>query len=389
MSTHTSTPPSPPSEAVRTPAEGNRRPRPRHWRRAALVTLVVVVALAAVGAVMWQLVDVPQFLCKNTAAADPAHTGSVTEYCLPGRLQSTNGGAIAVGSDGNLWVAYYTRGTIARVTPQGVLTEFAVSPPPVAPGIPFSPSIVRGPDGNLWYMAAGKLVRMNTSGQVVGIITPPADMAQLGSITVGPDGTVWLANYIPAHQGSSDKIAQVTPTGQFTEYALPSENPALMIAGSDGNLWLPVDAFSAIGRLTTEGAAAIITRFPTTTDGQVTGLTAGPDGNLWFIDYGGGHVGRMTPAGDVTLFTVAANPQDGTTGPTIGVGPDGNVWFSYEPGMIGRITPSGVVTKFTLPHSGQISAITAGSDGGVWFLQARADFPASFLQSARIVRFTP
>lgn len=384
MSTLTPAPPG----AARTPVEGNNGPaRPRRWRRAALVALAVVLALAAVGAITWQVVVAPQLACSPRVAANPTRAGAVTEYCLPGRLQSTNGGAIAVGPDGNLWVAYYTRGTVARLTPQGTLTEFAVSPPPAAPGLPFSPSIVRGPDGNLWYMAAGKLVRMNTRGHVVGVITPPADMAQLGSITLGPDGTIWLANYLPAHQGSSDKIARVTPTGQFTEYMLPAEDPASLVAGSDGNLWLPVDAYSAIGRLTTEGSHAVITRFSTTTDWQVNGLTAGPDGNLWFID-NGGHVGRMTPTGDVTVFTVATNPQDSTTGPSIGLGPDGNVWFSYKPSTIGRIIPSGAVTEFTLPHRGQISAITAGPDGGVWFLQARADFPASLFQPARLVRIT-
>lgn len=376
--------PAPPG-AARTPVEGNGRPaKLRWWRRPARVALVVVLTLAAVGAVTWQVVVAPQFVCSPTTATDPARAGAVTEYCLPGRLQSSNGGAIAVGPDGNLWVAYSTHDTVTRLTPQGTLTEFAVSPPPKAPGLPFIPSIVRGPDNDLWYLAAGKLVRMNPRGEVVDVITPPADMAQLGSITVGPDGAIWVANYLTARQGSSDKIARVTPTGQFTEYAFPSEDAASLVAGSDGNFWLPIDANNSIGRLTPSG---VLTRFLTNTASQVNGLTAGPDGNIWFIDIGG-HVGRMTTTGDVMVYTVAPHPQDSTTGPAIGSGPDGNVWFSYQPGTIGRMTPSGVVTLFTLPHRGQISAITAGPDGGVWFLQARADFPASLFLPVRIVRIT-
>lgn len=374
--------PPPLGDAARTPGEEHGRPRAQWWRRAPIVALVVALALVTIGGITWQVGVFPQMLCRPRAAADPARTGSVTEYCLPSHLQSSNGGAMAIGADGNLWVAYYARDTIMRVTPQGAITEFAVSPPPAAPGIPFSPSIVRGPDGALWYMAAGKLARLNTSGKVVGVITPPTDMAQLGSITVGPDGNIWLSNYISAHQGSSDRIAKVTATGQFTKYVLP-EDPALPVAGSNGNLWMPVDAFSAIGSLTPEGT---LTRFPTNSDSQLSGLIGGPDGNIWFIDLGG-HVGRMTPTGDVTLFTVATNAQNSTTGPSIGRGPDGNVWFSYEPGKIGRITPNGVVTQFTLPHGDQISAITAGPDGGVWFLQAPTG-PASFFQPARLVRIS-
>lgn len=379
----TLTPP-PLGDAARTPASGNGKPRTNRRRRIALSALAVALALVAIGAATWQIFVAPQIQCRTTTAADPARTGSVTEYCLPSHLQSSNGGAIAVGPDGNLWVAYYARDTIARVTPQGVFTEFTVSPAPQAPGVPFSPSIVRAPDGVLWYMAAGKLVRMNTSGQVVSVITPPADMAQLGYVTLGPDGAIWLSNYISAHQGSSDRFAKVTTTGQFTERTLTGEYAVSPIAGPDGAFWMPIDANSAIGRLTLQGE---FTRFSTNSDWQINGLIVGPDDKIWFID-NGGHVGRMTPQGDVTLFTVASNTQHSTTGPSIGSGPDGNVWFSYESGVIGRITPSGVITKFALPHNSQISAITAGPDGGVWFLQAPAD-QTSIFQPARLVRVTP
>lgn len=371
-----STPTPAPVDAKQTSVEGNERSRLRLWWRIALATL----ALFAVGGATWRYVDAPRTICSAATAANPARAGAVTEYCLPGRFQSFIGGAMTVGPDGNLWVAYSTRGSIARVTPQGVLTEFTVSPPPSAPALP---GITRGPDGNLWYIAAGKLVRMNTRGEIVGLVTPPADMAKIGGITTGSDGAIWIINYVSVSVGS-DKIAKMAPTGQFTEHPLPSGMAVVgMAAGSDGDIWMANAFASNIERITPDG---VITQFPSTTDSQLGSLTTGPDGNIWFIDVSG-HVDCMTPTGRVTVFTVAS-PQNSRES-AIGAGPDGNVWFAAEPGKIGRITPTGVVTQFALPRRGDIGGITPGPDGGVWFLLTPTDFPASLLQPARLVRVTP
>ncbi len=89
--------------------------------------------------------------------ATPA--GTLTE--IPVALTEPPAGAppnsIAAGPDGNLWVVgtfidfglggqMTISGSIARITPGGAVTAFAV-PPNVGPG-----SITAGPDGNLWFM---------------------------------------------------------------------------------------------------------------------------------------------------------------------------------------------------------------------------------------------
>jgi virginiamycin B lyase len=68
-------------------------------------------------------------------------SGAISEFPIP--TASRSYGGIAAGKDGNVWFAEEGK-RIARVTPDGVITEFAVSG-----GSPLN--IVAGPDGNLWF----------------------------------------------------------------------------------------------------------------------------------------------------------------------------------------------------------------------------------------------
>ena len=334
------------------------------------IVLIVALVLLATGGLVWQFVVSPQ-LCSPSQATDPTRTGAVSEYCLPGN--GRNYGAMTVGPDGNLWFT----DNIARITPQGVLTEFTVKSPPTY--VPL-PGIARGPDGNLWYISGTTLGRISPQGQVVAAVTMPARVRYITGLTAAPDGTLWvgLATGSETDQLTSE-IAKVTASGEVTEIALPKEVAPTggLVAGSDGNLWVAATDTS-IGRITPSGR---FTEFPVKiTQPPLVQLTRGPDGNIWFIDSGGG-VGRITSTGAVTLFPTAKQANVGA--PSIGAGPDGNVWFSVEPGTIARITPSGAVTRFTLPHDRDVTAITAGPDGGVWFLLVAST------NATRIVRITP
>jgi len=53
------------------------------------------------------------------------------------------------------------------------------------------------------------------------------------SITVGPDGNLWLAEF------AVNQIGRLTPRGSITEYSIPTPNtsPFYIISGPDGNLW--------------------------------------------------------------------------------------------------------------------------------------------------------
>ena len=90
--------------------------------------------------------------------------GVVTGFGVPAQRL----GGIALGPDGNLWFTegreYPEEGQIGRITPQGVVTQFATGIMIVERGLR---GIVSGPDGNLWFTSeAGEVGRITLNGVV-------------------------------------------------------------------------------------------------------------------------------------------------------------------------------------------------------------------------------
>lgn len=374
--------PIPPTSTV----DGASRPRRRRW----LITLgviggIVVLVAAGIGVVFGILLPQQQ---RCSTAADPSRHGAVTEYCPAEPNQPfSGGGAMARGSDGNLW---YVNGEqkITRFTVQtGAVTEFAA---PSSPNQVAFQGMVNGSDGNLWYIANYTLGRMSMNGEFKEFALP-RDYGFSGSIAAGMDGTLWVTM---GGDGKYQLLKVTIPTDAtaapvITNVALPSNMLETIAAAPDGSLWVAVavtgpDPISAthVLRVTPDGA---ISQLPQTLTGAISALTAGPENTMWFYDTLG-HIGRMTLAGVATLFNVSAIGKD-MPPMSLALGPDGAMWFPTKDSGIGRITPSGAVTTFTLPHTGGfVTNITAGPDGGVWFLLG---YSHSIEPSPRIVRITP
>ncbi len=114
--------------------------------------------------------------------------------------------------------------------------------------------------------------------------------------------------------------------------------------------------------------------------GDPEGIAAGADGDIWFTAPGVAKIGRIAPAGKVSYFSVKTAPD--ALGQIV-AGRDGNLWFAdggspFLSARIGRITPAGKVTEFETPDDP--SALTAGPDGDIWFLESNVN---------RIARITP
>ena len=163
---------------------------------------------------------------------------------------------------------------------------------------------------------------------------PAANAVATGSIATGADGNLWF--------GEAQSIAQMTPIGTLTEFAVTDAT-------------------------------------------KIGGVAAGPDGNVWFVVTGlttNGAIGvpfqaidAISPAGTVTTNTIPTNTAASPAGPIV-AGPGGALWYASSDG-IARITTSGVATDYPLPPvpadagaSGctSVIALTAGSDGNLWFL---------------------
>ena len=294
-----------------------------------------------------------------------------------------NPSGITAGPDGNVWFtvtdSQHFNGSIGRITPGGVLTQFPLLYP--APSF-----IVTGPDGNLWFTQDDGCDNGFSS---IGRITPAGVMTafpqpfcrSLGDIAVGSDGNLWFTwnSYNPPFAAG---ISRMTLAAVVTEFPLPNYSGGIA-AGPDGAIWFtegnPLgnpsgpNAVDRIGRITTGG---VISEFALPAGSAPAGIVTGPDGNLWFTETSGNKIGRITPLGTVTEFPV---PTAGSRPLYITSGPDGNLWFTEEtgnrtvpehPNKIGRITTSGVITEFLIPtQDSRPFDITVGPDGNIWFTE--------------------
>ena len=267
---------------------------------------------------------------------------------------------IARGPDGNIW---FTEAgfddVIARITPQGVITEFHTPTPQSQPI-----SIVTGPDGNLWFIEyrGNNVGRITTSGDITEFPIPTPNSQPTRGITVGPDGAIWFSE-----RGAS-QIARITMAGQITEFdALMSSGASLpmdIVTGADGNLWF-VGQWDLLARMTPAGA---LTEFTFRNGYTPTALGVDSHGNLWreeikVADIPGDDalLVRRSPAGDVRTIAL----RDHTEIMSIIEGPDGAIWFAESNvDRIGRLAPDWTITEVAAPRP---QALAVGSDGNIWF----------------------
>ena len=84
--------------------------------------------------------------------------------------------SIILGPDGNLWFTEQNASNVARVTLDGVITEFRT------PTFSFPLDITAGPDGNVWFSegAVGQIAFITPSGRIKEIFFP-ARVPRVGS----------------------------------------------------------------------------------------------------------------------------------------------------------------------------------------------------------------
>ena len=301
------------------------------------------------------------------AVSSPCIAAGQTISLFP-LANSSDPAGITAGPDGNLWFTETRANRIGRITPEGVIAEFAT------PTIPSGPvGITSGPDGALWFAeeAGNSIGRITTNGSITEFPMPtPTTRGGPTWIVVGPDGNLWFTEQL------KDKIGRITLAGIVTEFDLPlNTGPQGITSGPDGNLWF-VGYNGSIGRITTSGT---LSWFAVPTLGAYPfDITSGPDGALWFTEPGTDKVGRITTQGVVTEFHVSRPPNASSSVPAgITAGPGNRLWFGESFGnSIGSMTTTGAVTHYPLPPALQVGGgygITVGPDGNLWFTDSYYD----------------
>jgi virginiamycin B lyase len=143
----------------------------------------------------------------------------------------------------------------------------------------------------------------------------------------------------------------------------PNSYPESIAAGSDGNMWFTEEGTNRIGRLNT--GLTGFSEFSLGGAPKPYGITSGADGALWFADYGSSQIDRITTSGTVMAVPYSTAPS--TLPFVIVSGSDGDLWFGGCSNYLGRMTSGGALTTYAIPNGGEVSDLTVGPDGAVWF----------------------
>jgi virginiamycin B lyase len=259
--------------------------------------------------------------------------------------------SITRGPDGNFWFTLQNSSQVARITPQGVITEFRT------PTFSFPFDITPGPDGNVWFSegSTGQIGFITPSGEITEIMFSTFDASS--GITAGLDGNIWFCDL------TGNRIWRYDLTTQtLTKFPIPTPNafPEDITAGADGNLWFTELSGGKIGRITPNG---VITEFGNGDLESPRSITDGPDGNVWFTLSFTPLIGRITPTGDITLFPLPTHAEQ------IARGHDNTLLFTeFGLNKIAQITTDGIVTESPEFRNSEPTGITAGGGRNVWFL---------------------
>jgi streptogramin lyase len=325
---------------------------------APFLTATITASTSGLGSATTTFAPVPAFLATYQAPSDPP----------PLVFLSLEFADIAYGPDGNMWVVSADPAEIVKVTPNGTMTQYALSSSSAAPS-----GLVVGADGNLWFAeqqnnAVGKLVIATGVVTNYPLPTGTAGYAQPYCVTLGKDGNIWFADQ------ANDVAGSVTPTGTVTEYPLPANDDVYGItSGPDGNLWMSDQGNNTIVKMSTAGAVLGSFAIPTA-NAHPWGIIGGPDGNVWFTEDAAGKISRITPSGTIAEFST---PTGSSSTPShLAVGPDGRIWYGEMGnetgiGKIGYITTDGSQSRDFVGDGIHVFSIAFAANGILWYSAAQ------------------
>ena len=181
----------------------------------------------------WPIVIAAGLISAVASVAEAAPgLGTVKHYRLPA---STDPHDVTTAFDGNVWftvqgafdpVTFLTPGAVARVTPRGDITEFAVC------DFCITNDIVQGPDGILYISDnQGELRRISTAGEVLSSV-PVEGANPLGGLAA--DATsIWFADFFSNRVGRYDVFPRMVNTFTFD----PAVGVDDVAVAADGTVW--------------------------------------------------------------------------------------------------------------------------------------------------------
>lgn len=271
---------------------------------------------------------------------------------------------ITQGSDGNMWITQEQSSDgldslVARVTPQGDITEFVVCQ------FCQPNDIAQGPDGILYFTNNDVLLgRITTDGEVLPGVGP--GLFVTGDRLAVHGDTVWVTDPVRHVLWRYDITANV-----FTSHApTPDFSPGDVAVDANGVVWfiqggdpLAIGSYDAAADVFTQ------TNIPAQAPGSnLRSLAVAADGSIWYTRPVDRRVGRLEPG-----VSHVENPVGLAQPAEIAAAPDGSVWFTQDSNMARmEITPLGIVLAETREIKDSLPlGIAMAANGDPWYVDNR------------------
>lgn len=156
---------------------------------------------------------------ENGTVSQIAGTGATKSFPLGAGSQPTE---LRIGPDGNIWVAEFGAGSVARLTPLGQITRIPLN----AKGDgPFGLAVGQG---ELWFSSFYSVGYLDPNNHAHMFTVPRRDS--------GADEIIALPNGDAAFSEGSGRIGIVSRRGRFMEFTVPG-SPGGLLLDKSGNLW--------------------------------------------------------------------------------------------------------------------------------------------------------
>jgi virginiamycin B lyase len=255
--------------------------------------------------------------------------GTISEIALGASSGPTG---LTIGPDSNVWVTLQGSNRVARIVTTGspTTTSYPITTPDA------KPVGIASAAGALWFTesAVDKIGRVGLDGTLTEPVADPGDNPT--AIVAAPDGGLWAVV-----TGAIVRIDPISGTKTDTRAFDAGSNPSDLAVGSDGNLWVTLAGTSRIARVN-PGAGGTTTTFPLPAGAAPGSIVAGPDGALWFTEPSLSRVGRITTDG-ARIDAFAAPATAGALGEITASG--GDLWITApNSNQLVRLDSSRLVT---------------------------------------------
>ena len=237
--------------------------------------------------------------------------------------------ALAVDSQGQVWVANATNNTVEHFSGSGALLQT------IRNGLAFPDGVVIDAQNNIWIANAlsNSLEKFSNSGILLQTVT--SGIANPSNLATDSQGNVWVTNK------DNNSIEQFSSLGGLLSVLNfnPSDLQSIAI-DNQGHLWIGNGSHNSVEERSNTGAL-----LQTLSDGvsDPGALAIDSLGNLWVSNYGNHTVEEFSTSGVLmhTLTTGNLNP--------LGIATDtqNNVWLGYSNNTISGFSPIAITNAIT------------------------------------------